>query len=541
MIKKVEQWRVCEIPLESKAAYSNPFLDVDVRADFMGPSGKTITLLGFWDGGNNWKVRFAPTEIGIWRYHVYATNTADEGLNNIEGSIECIPYGGSLDIYKHGFLKVGPRGRYLVYNDNTPFFWLGDTHWTFVTEERLDESNCPKYESQFKACVDKRAQQKFNVYQCNFRDGKDAGLFGKYKEYLLDTESGLLPNIEFIKSNPDPKIAYIADKGFVIAAGFSWFDAILSEGALKRYKLLAKYLVARYGAYPIIWTLAGEIPGYFGGEMEEEITKKWREVALTVEECDGYGALQSVHLATDRPFPQVYQGESWYDFTMSQAGHGDLPVNASMYSGYRRMYPSVPLVESESLYEGINSLEDNGSRIVTPEMLRRVAYLCIQNGGCGYTYGACGVWELQWEAAKPGDFWYSWGSMAWYDGLELPGANELTIMRDFYENIGWYNLEPIPEIISMDFKMKNRELNARNFPSYIGDKDMRTIVGYYPPSCNRSVTIKTLSGNRYRAQWFDPSNGHYTTIDEDVRPVNGCWTAPRKTSMADAVLVLTAK
>jgi hypothetical protein len=114
-------------------------------------------------------------------------------------------------------------------------------------------------------------------------------------------------------------------------------------------------------------------------------------------------------------------------------------------------------------------------------------------------------------------------------------------MRDFYENIGWYNLEPIPEIISMDFKMKSPELNARNFPSYTGDKDMRTIVGYYPPSCNRSVTIKTLSANGYRAQWFDPSNGHYTTIDEDVRPVNGCWTAPRKTSMDDAVLVLTAK
>ena len=540
MVNKVEQWRVCEISLESTLDYKNPFLDVDVKAEFTGPSGRVITLLGFWDGDNNWKVRFAPTEVGVWKYRITSTNPEDKGLNDKEGTVECIPYTGDLPIYKHGFLKVGPQGRYLVHDDNTPFFWLGDTHWTFVTEERLDESNCPKHTSQFKACVDKRAEQKFNVYQCNFRDGKDFSVFGRYVEYLIETEHGLLPDIEFIKSNPDPKIEYLADKGFVIAAGLSWGPAILGEDRLERYKLLAKYLVARYGAYPMIWTLAGEVPGYFGGESETQMLERWREVALVIEKYNGYGALQSVHLANDRPFPQIYQDEEWYDFVMSQAGHGDFPLNASMYIECMQNHPGMPLVESESMYEGINSLESNGSRVVTPEMLRRVAYLCIQNGGCGYTYGACGVWELQWEPAKPGDFWYSWGSMAWYDGLELPGAYQMTIMRDFYESIGWYKLRPIPELVTSSFQMKNPELRAHNAPSFTADDEMRTIVGYYPSTSAVPVTIRTLTAKSYTGRWFDPSNGEYTLIDDDIRPVKGRWTTPGKPGLGDLILVLTA-
>ncbi len=540
MTATVEQWRTTMIELVSSQTYQNPFLDVDVQAEFQSESGRTITLQGYWDGSNSWKIRFAPTEPGQWTYRTESSNPQDKGLHQMTGMIQCLPYEGDLDIYKHGFLKVGPQGRYLVHDDNTPFFWLGDTHWTFVTEERFDESNCPEYDSQFKACVDKRVEQKFNVYQCNFRDGKGYSVFGRYDEYLQETENGYLPDIDFMKSNVDRKMQYLADQGLVIAAGYSWGSAIVPDGQLERYLLLAKYLVARYGAYPVIWTLAGEVPGYFGGEEEEKMTAYWREVALATEKYDGYGALQSVHLATDRPFPDVYQGESWYDFSMSQAGHGDMHLGASMYSEYRQRFPSMPLVESESLYEGIQSGESNGARTITPEIFRRIAYLCIQNGGCGYTYGACGVWELQWEAAKPGTFWSFWGSMAWNDGLKLPGANQLTILRDFYESVGWYNLRPIPDLITPSMMMKNPELRADRLPSFTADDAMETIVGYFAPGRAVPVTIRTLTAASYTARWFDPANGEYTLINENVKPQTGSWQTPQKTTMNDLLLVLTA-
>ena len=540
MSAMVEKWRIFEICLESTATYANPFMDVDVKAKFKSESGRVITLWGFWDGGNSWKIRFAPTDIGAWQYVTEASNADDNGLNGVSGTISCVPYEGELEIYRHGFLKVGPQGRYLVYNDNTPFFWLGDTHWTFVTEERFHESNCSRYDSQFKGCVDKRVAQKFNVYQCNFRDGKGFSVFGRYDEYLLETDHGYQPDINFIKENVDLKMQYLADQGLVIAAGFSWGSAIVPDGQLERYKLLAKYLVSRYGAYPVIWTLGGELPGYFGGEEEAKMTAYWREVALVTEQIDGYGALQSVHLATDRPFPAIYQGESWYDFSMSQAGHGDMPLNAAIYSDYRQLFPTMPLVESESLYEGIRSGECNGSRTVTPEMFRRIAYLCIQNGGCGYTYGACGVWELQWEAAAPGTFWSNWGSMAWYDGLELPGANQLTIMKDFYESIGWHRLQPIPHLVKPSREMKNPEIRAHFAPSFTADEEMRIIVGYFASGRSVPVSIRTLTAESYTGHWFDPATGETSLIDNQIKPADNCWTIPPKPGAGDMLVVLKA-
>ena len=48
--------------------------------------------------------------------------------------------------------------------------------------------------------------------------------------------------------------------------GFSWNAAITWPNGEDRLCKLAKYLVARYGAYPVIWTIGGELPGYGGGD-----------------------------------------------------------------------------------------------------------------------------------------------------------------------------------------------------------------------------------------------------------------------------------
>jgi len=532
---KTETWRAIDISLECEHEYANPFLDVDIFGEFQGPNGESIKLYGFWDGGTRWLIRFAPTCAGIWTYKTYAS----DGRSAFEttGTIECVPYSGSLDIYKHGFLKVGPQARYLVYNDNTPFFWLGDTHWTFVTEERFDESNCPLYESQFKACVDKRVRQKFTVYQSNFRDGKDYHMFGRYFEYLVDTENGLLPDLELFHNNVDPKMKYIADAGLVHAVGFSWGSSILKCG-VERYKLLAKYLVARYGAYPIIWTLAGELPGY-SRKDRDAIVDAWREVALEVERIDGYNNLQSVHLATDRPLPNIYQGEKWYDFAMSQAGHGDYDMFYTMYTDFRRDYPACPLVESEGFYEGARSNEMH-PRTITDDMMRRLAYTVMQCGGCGYTYGCNGVWELQWEAGVGG---IGWGDMAWWDGLDLPGADQLTIFREFYESVDWHTLRPV-NFVAHGFSFTERnDLLGR--PLFTANDDMSIVVGYFSQKSAKAATIATLPYKSYLVRWFDPKTGEYTTVDADARPVKGRWSLPMNRSLfaaspEDKVLVLTA-
>ena len=543
---KLQQWRVGEITLHARRPAANPFLDLELWGEFTGPGGEVLKLMGFWDGDDCYRIHFAPTRIGTWRYRTWSTNS-DPGLAS-EGSMECIPYDGDLELYRHGFPRVGAEGQYLVYDDGTPFFWLADTHWTFVTEERLNESNCPRFESQFKAVVDRRAAQRFTVYQCNFRDGKDFFAFGRYLEYLLETENGLLPNLELLHENVDPKMAYLADAGFVIAAGYSWGGAILAENRLERYKLLAKYLVARYGAYPMIWTLAGEIPGYNPEDMTR-MEALWREVALETRKYDGYRHLLTAHCATNEPRTDTYFDEPWFDFVMTQSGHGDFRIDSDLYKDFIAAHPGKPFVEAECMYDGIQSNEAYAPRYVTPLIVRRPAYLCFQSGGCGYSYGANGVWELQYEA-DTGAWGETWGSMAWYDGLELPGGDCMRILRDFYESVGWWKLRPIDEKITLyggfssieaPSTFNSVELRMRATPAFTADAEMRTVVGYYKPTCRNRVKIRGLTAGSYTAKWFDPANGESALISCDVRPEDGAWMAPSKPGgREDRLLVLTA-
>jgi len=124
-------------------------------------------------------------------------------------------------------------------------------------------------------------------------------------------------------------MAYIASQGLLNALGLAWHEAIDSnvEGMVR----FARYIVARYGARPIIWTLGGEVAGY-DPDLRQERLDWWRQVALAVHAADVYGHPQTAHLTAERPIPDYYQGEDWLTFTLNQLGHGDVDFNVTQPS-----------------------------------------------------------------------------------------------------------------------------------------------------------------------------------------------------------------
>ena len=67
---------VFELTFTHNGRYDNPFSDVTVEAVFTSPSGSTRRVRGFFEGGNQWKVRFVPNEAGRWEYSsVFRTDT----------------------------------------------------------------------------------------------------------------------------------------------------------------------------------------------------------------------------------------------------------------------------------------------------------------------------------------------------------------------------------------------------------------------------------------------------------------------------------
>merc|ERR1711924_522113 len=130
---------------ESAAAYEQPlsWWGLELNATFQHTeSGVLYQTPGFWDGGLTWKVRFAAPVAGEWNFTTSFSETNNSGLHGQIGSFFVTEYDGENPLYQHGFLRPHESGRFLEHADGTPFYWLGDTHWSgFSTAEHWNDTN----------------------------------------------------------------------------------------------------------------------------------------------------------------------------------------------------------------------------------------------------------------------------------------------------------------------------------------------------------------------------------------------------------------
>ncbi len=522
----VQKNRVICLKFESSKAFENPFLDCTVTAAFTAPSGQVITREAYWDGGRSYVVSFAPTETGVWSYILSARE--DSGLDKVSGQVECIPYTGSLDIYKHGFLKISGDKRYFTYADGTPFFWLGDTHWEFSYREKWDESNHPAMDSMFRGMIDRRAAQGYTVYQTNLRSDPCMGGDGCYWDSLG------LPNVEFYQKELDRRMYYLAGRGIVNALGLAWFMSI--EHNEEKYKQLARYIAARYGALPMVWTLAGETGGYDKAKQPFYI-EAWRKAALVIQECNSYHHPLTAHYTNERPFASYYQEEDWMDFTLNQAGHGDYPVRAQDYLDFLKKHGGKPFVEGEAFYEYCSTLEENGTRLCTDAMVRRVAYLSVQAGGCGYTYGAQGIWDVVWEKGRHNPMaLFNRFDVTWAEAIDAPGGVQMGYMRRFYEEQRFWELYPYQAGYAADGNPFGRKM-----PLITVTKNRDRWVFYYPQSARAGGTVTGFAAGAYAMQWFNPRTGQYDAKVHAFEVQEDAWEIPAKPDMEDWCLVIWKK
>lgn len=524
-MRTAQRYRMVILTYESAKEYKNPFLDCVITAVFQGPSGQNIVREAYWDGENIYRIAFAPTEEGMWSYVLRAP--AGSGLDGRRGRVKCVPYTGALDIYRHGFLRISRDKRYFTYADGTPFFWLGDTHWEFCYRERWEESNHPDMDSMFRGMIDRRAEQGYTIYQTNLRS--DA-LMGGEKYYW---QSPGVPNLKFYQNELDRRMYYLADKGFVNALGLAWFMSI--EDQVETYQNLARYIMARYGALPMVWTLAGETGGY-DKTKKPFYLEEWRKVALYMKERNSYGHPMTAHYTNERPFSSYYQDEEWMGFTLNQAGHGDYVISADDYKEFLREHGDKPFVEGEAFYEYCSTLEENGSRLCTDAMVRRVAYLTIQAGGCGYTYGAQGIWDVVWEKGQENAMSvFNRFDVTWAEAIDGPGGQQMGFFRKFYEDQKFWEMYPYQAGTDAAGDPFGKKL-----PLITATKDRKRWVFYYPEAVRKSESIEGFRDAAYEMRWFDPRTGEYGEAAE-FRTEGGFFQIPTKPDRNDWCLVVWEK
>jgi len=511
-------------------AYGDPFNEIELDVVFKDTEGGSWRVPGFWAGDREWRVRFAAPRPGMYRYRTVCSDEGNTDLHGQEGVLRVSPYEGTSELLRHGPLRVSENRRYLEHRDGTPFLWLGDTWWMGLCR-RLS------WPDDFQLLTADRRAKGFSVIQIvaglypdmpalDERGANEAG-------YPWEEGFGRICPAYFDMA--DLRIRWLAKSGLVpcILGCWGYYLPWLGVEKMKRHW---RNLIARYGAYPVVWCMAGEaaMAYYLSEDKERDIEfqkKGWTEVARYVREVDPYGHPITIH-PTRNGRDQVVD-DTALDFDMLQSGHGgyaNMPTAAKHMAGSVARTPYMPVVQGEVCYEGI--LE--GSR---EEVQRFLFWSGMLSGLAGYTYGANGIWQVNTRDVPygPSPHGASWGDRPWEDAHRLPGSAHVGIGKRLLGRYDWWRFEPHQEWVEPSAGEDDY------VAPYGAGIPGEVRVFYFPRAITswaaRPVVKGLESEIRYTAFFYNPKSGREVPLGE-VEAEEGSWRVPSPTLMQDWVLVL---
>ncbi|WP_194775334.1 apiosidase-like domain-containing protein [Pararhodonellum marinum] len=433
-IPVISQWEIYEIHLESNQNFENPYTDVELYAEFTDEDGETLRRPGFWYSENKWKIRFAPTKAN--KHYTWKTFSSGEvsGLHGATGSFESKPYEGENALLQKGFLTMSPGKRNVIHQDGTPFLVVGDTPWALPfrgTPYSVRKYAKDRSDKGFNAALLMSVQPDQNAegpdnrredlgYCRAFYDIKDGHLNKMNPGYFKDLDSLLL----ILHQHEIVPVLQPVFQGF----GWKGKNALGRTADPEEYKRYTKYLLARYGAIPVMYLVSADGNGK---EPAIEVTGKM------LEEWDCYNQPRGIHYSpADDYVPTWHNGEpedfylhhnrsfqeaSWLDFQWAQTGHDGEHLLHKVEIMFQNK-PTKAVANGEPTYERMGNMEK-----ATGWWQGHEAWSQLTSGGTmGVVYGAAGLWNWKLRSEEPGfDDWSttnaSWDEAIRFEGSQYPG------------------------------------------------------------------------------------------------------------------------
>ncbi len=525
------QYEAQEWDYFSGKVYLDPFNQIELDVILSHESGKSWRVPAYWAGGQEWRVHFAPPLPG--RYQAVTECPAAPDLHGLTLELHAESYRSNHPLLIHGPLRASRNHRTLEFSDGTPFFWLGDTWWMGLCK-RLG------WPEDFQMLTADRVAKGYNVIQI---------VAGLYPDAVgLDprcaNEGGLPWEAEFERINPayfdmaDLRIRWLVRQGLMPCIVSSWGYYLLTLG-MKKMKQHWRYLVARWGAYPVVWCVAGEaaMASYYTEHRPEEEKAQmagWTEITRYLREIDPYKRLVTIH-PTQIGRNQILD-DSLLDLNMLQTGHSGYNLVPAMVSQVNQEFkrtPTMPVLVSEVNYEELLHGCD-------ASVQRLCFWTAVLSGACGFTYGANGIMQMNsrqaLEGGLPGSV--SWGDITWEEAYRLPGSAQLGLAKKLLERYEWWRFELHPEWTEFSGSYENI-----NLPFCAGiPEEVRLIYFYAAFWDNSPFRVRALeSGMRYRTFFWNPRNGVEVEAGIAKGDVNAEWKVPMQPERKDWVLVLDRK
>jgi hypothetical protein len=488
----------------SQHPYQNPFADVVFDGMFTSPSGKTFTIPGFYDGGQTWRLRFSPSEVGHWTYHT----TARPGNPDLiqQGSFEVTPNDTA------GFLTATPGQAWgFHFESGAPVFIFGDTVY-----ELFGMAHCGADVPSF---LQRRARQGFNLLRIRVPTSAYVSVgeppvppeeFQGWHTRSTWPWGGAEQYPRFDHFNLDyfHTVDAVMRQAEALGIGIEMImEAWGNEFPFNNRQVFApeweelwmRYLIARYDAFSsvYIWTLLNEYEYYPNGDWHyKPVSDRWAiRMGRWVKSIAQHGHVIAIHNGPREPaFAQrlaldpeavdavMYQDWGTRDEQLGWLAAGIEEQTERSFAGWRGS-----VIFSEWGYERNPDM---------PNLAPHHEFCDAEHTRRGAWRGAfCGMGIVH-------GFENSWGIFPLQPDDQQPGTDYLLQVRRFFtEVVPFHRLRVAPQVIdeaAYAFGHRPRALAS----------DTHDIVAVYLPTGGQ-VTLH-LKGKSYKAQWFDPRSGTLT-------------------------------
>ncbi len=515
------KYQVAEFAFTATGTYANPFQGISFGGTLTAPSGSTHRVDGFWDGDDVWRIRFAPTETGTWGLESWCSH-ADSGLQGQKIAFEVGEASGGSAFAQHGPLRLSDDRRSFVHHDGTPFFWLADTCWSGPLLSTDDE---------WQHYLAVRTEQQFSAVQwvaTNYLAAPNGDRDGRLP-YSGKNEIAVDP---VFFQRLDEKQRSITDAGLLGIPVLLWAAEWSADPAVNASNpgfdlpedqaiLLARYMVARWNAFPVAWFLPGDGP-YTGDHAD-----RWKRIGAAV-----FGEIEhapvTLHPNGMSWYGSDFDDQPWLDYIGYQSGHGDdletvnWLVDGPPAHAWQDLQ-SRPIINLEPPYEDHIAYQSR-ERISATEMRKRLFWSLLVSPTAGVTYGGHGVWGWDDGSEPPMNHPRTGVPLPWQEALHLPGAEHIRFLAALFESLPWWELRPAPEIV-LDQPGGYRHIAAS------ATTDLAIVVVYVPEDRSFRLDPDFLDWAMTTATFVDPATGSTVAAE----PIDGAWETPAE---GDWVLVI---
>lgn len=426
-------------------------------------------------------------------------------------------------------LEVSDNKRFVVTDENQPFFWLGDTAWELL--HRLTREETERY-------LRNRAARRFTVIQAVAlaeRDGLQTP--NAYGERPLVDNDPTKPNEAYF-AHVDWVVAKANALGLYIGLLPTWGDKwnqrkgagpeVFTPENAARY---GEWLGRRYKDAGVIWIVGGDRP--IETDRHKAIT---RAMARGLRKGDNGTHLITFHPPGGQGSSTWFHDEDWLDFNMRQNGH--VTEFTDRYDQTRVDYdrtPVKPVLDGEPIYED-HPVSFDAKRLghSVAADVRRPLYWDLFTGAFGHTYGHHSVWQMWDDTREP----VNNPLMPWTEAIDQPGAAQMQHARALLESRPFLTRIPDPDVIVPASVPTSIPGAGRYYVAATRDADGSYAMVYAPVGRPFTVRLDKLSGTHVKAWWFNPRDGKATAIGTFEKKGERRFTPPDPGEMVDWVLVL---